>query len=393
VVRSYSWTGSEIPAVLVWDGKDDSGADAPEGLYYYFVGSTDTAGNRASATVQEITLTRQYEVADIRLSQDIFSFNHDKEIRLFLRLSGTAGLVSWKVEVKNSKNKTLRTIDGEKTLPPFIVWDCRDDQGNALPDGEYRITFATSFKSGNTPSSYDKKLIVDSTPPETSVSHRPDYFSPDGDGEHDLLYIRPVARDNFEIASWAVRVYAPSGAVFKEFTGQGALPEQIIWDGIGEGRDIVESAADYFIEVEASDRAGNVSRSPKDRVLVDILVIVTERGLKMRISNIEFAFGSAQITKKGTAILDRVAVILNKYANYDVIIEGHTDDIGEESYNLRLSETRAKSVLNYLLGKGLSPERLQHIGMGETVALYPNTSDENRRRNRRVEFLLIKKGE
>ncbi|HOP65317.1 MAG TPA: OmpA family protein, partial [Spirochaetota bacterium] len=90
---------------------------------------------------------------------------------------------------------------------------------------------------------------------------------------------------------------------------------------------------------------------------------------------------------------DRVVVILKKYANYDVVIEGHTDDIGEEAYNLRLSEGRAKSVQQYLIQKGIDDERLQYIGMGETVPLYPNTSDENRRRNRRVEFLLIKKGE
>jgi outer membrane protein OmpA-like peptidoglycan-associated protein len=74
-----------------------------------------------------------------------------------------------------------------------------------------------------------------------------------------------------------------------------------------------------------------------------------------------------------------------------VIIEGHTDDTGNEEHNLELSENRAKSVMNYLAGRGIPVKRLSFLGMGETTPLYPNTSDENRRRNRRVDFLLLKK--
>ena len=393
VVKHYVWKGNEIPSYVVWDGKNDDGEDSPEGLYNYFVTTTDRAGNNASAGINEITLTRQYEIADIKVSRDLFSFNKDSELKIFLKLSKSSGLQSWKIEIKDARDRIVKLIEGEKSLPPYITWDCRDNAGNPFPDGEYRVGFSTVFKSGNTPASYEKRLLIDSTPPETLIKHSPDYFSPDGDGENDVLVITPSARDNFSIASWTIRIYSPSGSVFKMFTGEQAVPDQIMWDGLGDNKDIVESAADYFIELEAVDRAGNVSRSQKDKVLVDILVIVTERGLKMRISNIEFGFGSSRITGRGTAILDRVVVILKKYANYDVVIEGHTDDIGEEAYNLRLSEGRAKSVQQYLIDKGIDDERLQYIGMGETVPLYPNTSDENRRRNRRVEFLLIKKGE
>ncbi len=393
VVKHYAWKGNDIPSYVSWDGKNDNGEDSPEGLYNYFVSTTDRAGNSATAGINEITLTRQYEIADIKVSQELFSFNNDRDLKMFLKLSKSSGLQSWKIEIKDDKDRVVKSIGGEKSLPPYITWDCRDDEGNPFPDGEYRVGFSTVFRSGNTPASYEKRLLIDSTPPETLIKHSPDYFSPDGDGENDVLVITPSARDNFSIASWTIRIYSPSGSIFKMFTGEQAVPDQIMWDGLGDNKDIVESAADYFVELEAVDRAGNVSRSQKDRVLVDILVIVTERGLKMRISNIEFGFGSSRITGRGTAILDRVVVILKKYANYDVVIEGHTDDIGEEAYNLRLSEGRAKSVQQHLIDKGIDDERLQYIGMGETVPLYPNTNDENRRRNRRVEFLLIKKGE
>jgi len=392
VARSFTWKG-DVPAVVSWDGRNDRGEDAPEGLYEYYIETADRAGNRASASIQEITLTRQYETADIRLSQDRFSFKRDSELKMFLRLSGTAGLMTWKIDVRDGSDDIVKTIEGEKTIPPYIAWDCKNSRGEPLADGEYRITLSTVFRSGNTPLSYVKKLIVDSTPPAASVRHSPDYFSPDGDGENDMLAIKPDASDNSGIASWVIRIYAPSGEVFKQFAGGDSVPGQILWDGLGDNRDIVESAADYFIELEVADSAGNVARSQRDKLLVDILVVVTERGLKMRISNIEFGFGSAQITGKSMAILDRVVEILKKYAGYDVVIEGHTDDIGEETYNLRLSENRAKSVQEYIITRGIAEARLQFIGMGETTPLYPNTNDENRRRNRRVEFLLIKKAE
>ncbi len=80
---------------------------------------------------------------------------------------------------------------------------------------------------------------------------------------------------------------------------------------------------------------------------------------------------------------------LDRYSAYDVLVEGHTDDIGEEEYNLALSEKRSKSVMDYLVSRGIGAERLAFRGMGETAPFIPNTSAENRRRTRRVEFLLF----
>jgi outer membrane protein OmpA-like peptidoglycan-associated protein len=241
------------------------------------------------------------------------------------------------------------------------------------------------------PESFKKSFTIDSTPPKLDVSHSPRLFSPDGDGENDLLKIHPRAKDDTGIKNWHIYVYASSGDIFKTFSGNGAVPEEILWDGLGDNLDIVESAADYSIILEATDLAGNKERSHPDKLEVDVLVLVTERGLKIRISNIEFPFGSDEIKHKGKIILDRVGQILQKYESYDVLIEGHTDDIGKEEYNLELSERRAKAVDEYLIRNGIRADRLKFVGMGETVPLYPNDSDENRRRNRRVEFMLIKK--
>ena len=69
-------------------------------------------------------------------------------------------------------------------------------------------------------------------------------------------------------------------------------------------------------------------------------------------------------------------------------IRGHTDSKGSDSYNLRLSENRAKAVFEYLISKGISEKRLQYKGYGKTMPIDTNDTEEGRANNRRVEFKI-----
>lgn len=391
VIVSYNWKGDEVPEKLIWDGRNNSGELSPDGLYFYTISSTDRAGNTTSGEVREITLTTKMEIADIRFSEEYYSYENSpvKQIRLFPDLSDRRGLDKWEIGIFDKRGRMIKSITGGGALPAFVDWDCRDDKGNPLPDGEYSVKLTAWFASGNNPESYGKRIVFDNTPPLVSLSHRPELFSPDQDGENDLLHIRIKATDNSGFRGWELKIFNESRQIFKTFSGRGAPPEEIVWDGRGDSREEVESASDYTMEIRVFDLAGN-SGNASDKFSVDILVVVTERGLKMRISNIEFAFGSAAIGARGTKILDRVAVILERYRRYDVVVEGHTDNIGGADYNQKLSERRAISVRDYLIKKGIEPSRLRYAGLGESMPFYPNTNEENRRRNRRVEFLLIK---
>ena len=391
VVKQFSWAGTSVPSKVVWDGKDDLGNDVAEGVYFYHIGTTDKAGNTTKADVKEIILTRKYEIADIKLSSEYFSFQKNKDLSLFPIISQTAGLKKWGIDISDSDGKVLRKITGNSELPKVIKWNCKDNDGKKIEDGIYFVSFNATFKSGNSPKSFKKKIIIDSSSPEVELSHSPELFSPDGDGENDVLTITSEAEEEFGLDTWKIEIFTSAGALFKSFTGTDKVPTEIKWDGLSETKDSVESASDYFLKLTTVDKAGNIGATKKNKLQIDILVIVTERGLKMRISNIEFALGSHKLKRKGRKILNRVKELLDKYKRYDVIIEGHTDDIGKDEYNLKLSERRAKSVLNYMVKRGIEKQRLQFFGMGETVPLYENSNNENRRRNRRVEFLLIKK--
>jgi outer membrane protein OmpA-like peptidoglycan-associated protein len=106
-------------------------------------------------------------------------------------------------------------------------------------------------------------------------------------------------------------------------------------------------------------------------------------------SSITFGFNSSDITSQATSALDSVANVLNKYPDSTITVTGYTDDTGADAYNQRLSERRASSVGGYLSQHGVSGARLSQQGMGERNPKVPNTSEENRSQNRRVELAIV----
>jgi outer membrane protein OmpA-like peptidoglycan-associated protein len=106
-------------------------------------------------------------------------------------------------------------------------------------------------------------------------------------------------------------------------------------------------------------------------------------------SNITFAFDSAALTPQVQSALDSVASVLNQYPDTTISVTGHTDDIGKESYNQTLSERRAASVAGYLINHNVNGSRMTQRGMGQVMPKVPNTSEENRAQNRRVELAVV----
>ncbi len=101
-----------------------------------------------------------------------------------------------------------------------------------------------------------------------------------------------------------------------------------------------------------------------------------------------FDFNKAKIKTVSYPVLDAVAAILKKYNRVKIRIEGHTDDVGDADYNLKLSNRRARSVRAYLISKGIPGSRLTSKGYGKTVPLIQAKTPEARAKNRRVEFVI-----
>ena len=104
--------------------------------------------------------------------------------------------------------------------------------------------------------------------------------------------------------------------------------------------------------------------------------------------NITFAFDSASLNPSFRPTLDKLAATMNEYNQNTVTIAGHTDSVGNPSYNMNLSRDRANSVRNYLVNRGVAGNRINVVAYGQTRPIADNNSDYGRQQNRRVELTV-----
>ena len=118
---------------------------------------------------------------------------------------------------------------------------------------------------------------------------------------------------------------------------------------------------------------------------------VAEKTLALK--NINFETGSANLTSDSKYELDNLVTALNAYPQMTIEVAGHTDNVGEAAANMSLSSARAASVVKYLTDRGISAGRLKPRGYGDTKPVDPaadNDTAENRAKNRRTEFTILK---
>lgn len=109
---------------------------------------------------------------------------------------------------------------------------------------------------------------------------------------------------------------------------------------------------------------------------------------------INFDYDSARIRPESYPVLDDVLEKIKMLGEYKkIIIEGHCSDEGTDEYNMKLSQARAQAVKDYLVKKGLDPQKLEVQAYGESRPIAPNDTEENRAKNRRVEFIIEQEDE
>ncbi len=125
-----------------------------------------------------------------------------------------------------------------------------------------------------------------------------------------------------------------------------------------------------------------------DSLVIELSKI--QKGKKLVLSNIYFETNSYQLDPKSHIEIENSLRLLNQNPNLEILIEGHTDDTGDKKYNQSLSKKRANAVYKALIEKGINQERLSFQGFGETNPIKPNTSEQNRKSNRRIEFRVLR---
>ncbi|MET0409934.1 MAG: OmpA family protein, partial [Polyangiaceae bacterium] len=120
-------------------------------------------------------------------------------------------------------------------------------------------------------------------------------------------------------------------------------------------------------------------------------VEITATSIELK-QTVYFDTSKSSIQERSLALMDEIAIVLKTHPEILlVVVEGHTDDVGAREYNNKLSQSRAESVRQALIERGVAPERLHATGFGPDKPLVTNTSIENREKNRRVEMRIEKR--
>ena len=177
--------------------------------------------------------------------------------------------------------------------------------------------------------------------------------------------------------------------------------QEIQTNAQGEFEVWLDPGSDYQITVDDSSLVNNkfsisTKNARRDETIdVSTIALTSVNQQSIVIENIYYEFDQTELTSDAKTILDTtLLVLLNRYPSIQVEIASHTDNIGDEKYNQRLSERRANSVVKYLISKGVSRHRLSAIGYGESRPVNPNQNEdgsdnpEGRNKNRRTEFKI-----
>ena len=119
-----------------------------------------------------------------------------------------------------------------------------------------------------------------------------------------------------------------------------------------------------------------------------IPLVALRKAMVLQLRNIHFDHNSYDLTSSSFEELDRLVKLMQDNPSMHIEVAAHTDDVGNETYNLRLSQKRGEAARKYLIRNGVQPERIVAKGYGKTKPLVPNDSEENRAINRRVEFTI-----
>lgn len=409
-VASRSWKGAA--AAFEWDGSDDAGKRAPDGTYSYVVSATDAGGNTASARIDGIRVDTRPATATLGVEGRGFSPNGDgraDELAFAPAAAIADGISGWSLAIRDAAGAAVRTFAGGSgaPLPGRVAWDGRTDGGAKAADGAYGAELQVSYEKGSvavarTASPFE----LDTTAPALGITLAPQPFSPDNDGVADSLSILYTPTDRNAVESWSIRVLDPQERLFIGWSGSGAPSGAISWNGLSPSGELVQAAEDYPTDFSATDAYGNTAKVRRP-IAVDVLVIRDGDRLKIRISSINFAPNSADYqsfdaaaAEKNRRTLDRLAEILKKYPEHQIRIEGHAasewwDKPAEAAREQReelipLSLARADAIRGALAQRGIDARRVTTAGLGGAQPVVPHGDLDNRWKNRRVEFILVR---
>jgi flagellar hook assembly protein FlgD len=253
-VKSFVWK-VKADTNVVWDGRNDAGAQVPDGKYTYMVYTTDRAGNYGESN--KIAFEINTEETPVLVSTDVSYFspngdNSQDNISFLPSLKVKSDIDKYSLVIKSKDGVVIRTFGAGAKIPDSIVWDGKDDKGITAPDGEYKATLNILYKNGNNPVASTNPFFIDTVGPTVDISAAYTLFSPDGDGRKDTIVI-DQSSSNEDL--WEGAFIGKNNDIVRTFYWKGKAVK-FEWDGKNEiGNKLPDGM--YTYRITCKDKAGN----------------------------------------------------------------------------------------------------------------------------------------
>ena len=263
-VRSFRFNGS-LPFELRWDGHGEAGTFAADGEYIYQLTATDQAGNTGRSN--ELRFRLSTADTPVMVASDLRSFSPNgdgvKDNIVFTpQIQVRDGIIAWKLDLLDSGNQAVRTVEGRGAPPAAFTWNGRTETNSPAPEGAYTARLELRYEQGNQPSATSLPFEIDITPPSGSASAPYTVFSPNGRRATVPFNVTAAANDEWEAA-----ITGPGGNTVRAWNWKGPAPA-IVWDG----KDSAGNAAPdgtYRFTMQSTDDAGNSFSSNIPGIVLD----------------------------------------------------------------------------------------------------------------------------
>lgn len=331
--------------------------------------------------------------------------SYDGSMDLYMSLKNKAGM--W--GPAQNLGPTINTPFGEKS--PYLAPDGKTLYFSSIGHsgyGDYDI-FVSVFEEGKWTEPQNLGAPLNSSGEDTyftiSASGEGAYFASNrsGEGGLDLFSVsipealRPKpsvivkgivtnAKNNASIDAWVLVEDINTGELIATAKSNSLTGDYLVVLPSGRNYSVSANKEGFFFY---SNKFEVPKTAKYEEIKKDIALKPIEKGARVVLNNIFFETGKATLTQESYIELGKALALLNANKKMVVEVGGHTDNVGSDDTNMKLSHDRAKSVRNYLVKAGINSERLLAKGYGETQPVADNETEEGRKVNRRTEFVIL----
>ena len=288
--------GVEIPESVVWNGVMASGETAPDGVYYYYVTSSDDNGNMAVSVKNSIVLDNTApSVEVIPPDEDDMIFGARNKSSVTIKQTGSVEKL-WKASMTDASGKEVRSWQWKDSAPSDIVWDGRNNLDNPVASGVYSYNISSVDDAGNVSNAGQvNNIIYDAVPRSINMTISGNPFSPNGDGFRDTLEITPVMVNSSGLVGWTITAEDSSGVIVRTWKGGSVPPGTFEFDGKSDAGFVLADGV-YKLKYTASFTNGQQS------------VIYKNCNIKNNAASVSVIRDNAVFSPDGDGVLETVTV-------------------------------------------------------------------------------------